>query len=76
MGFSYFPPWRLSEGGSDPPLDGLLYEVKLASQNKRGRPRASLFPSWLFLSCEPVTVLDSGAGFAAIPECRYPRSPA
>jgi hypothetical protein len=31
MGFSYFPPWRLSEGGSDPPLDGLLYEVKLAS---------------------------------------------
>src|SRR2546430_6911964 len=35
-GFSCIPPWHLSEGGSNPPLDGLLCEVKLA----RERPRA------------------------------------
>src|SRR6185312_8400877 len=35
-GFSRVPPWLLSEDGSNPRLDGLLWEVKPVPENKRG----------------------------------------
>src|SRR5215207_11118772 len=35
-GFSCVPPWGSSEGGSDPPLGGMLCEVKPARENKGG----------------------------------------
>src|SRR5262245_23208570 len=39
-GFSYVPPRRVSAGGSDPPLDGLLAEVKPAGRAMTPRPGA------------------------------------
>src|SRR5829696_410388 len=43
-GFSCVPPWLLSEGGSNPRLDGMPYEVKPARENKGEAPGASPSP--------------------------------
>jgi len=42
-GFSCVPPSLWSEDGSNPRLDGLLYEVKPARENKEGGASASPF---------------------------------
>jgi hypothetical protein len=38
-GFSWVPPSLLSEGGSNPRLDGMPYEVKRVRENKAGGAR-------------------------------------